>query len=219
MESRAHGEVRADYERGSDDRRCPACGQPLFGWIVAPADDPRSSETYVVDRCESCGLAVARGSDADAAANALVSELRAGGLLRVPNRASLQAALGGESWAAIELPRQPLYLTPRALALILERQALSAAISQPLFSANQRWMWQTLVNAFTLRRNFAADARRGRLSPRSLRDRLALALDAAVTLLIALPVAVVSLPLEAFAALARRGGLLRVRLERATARP
>ena len=69
-------------------------------------------------------------------------------------------------------------------------------------------MWQTILNAFTFHENFARDVRAGTLRPGSGRGRLRFGIDAVVTALAALPVALVSAPLELFAALLGRGGEL-----------
>jgi hypothetical protein len=69
-------------------------------------------------------------------------------------------------------------------------------------------MWQTLLNSFTFHSNFARDTLRGRLTPRNARGVPSFAIDAIVSTLGALPVALISIPLELVAALARRGGEL-----------
>jgi hypothetical protein len=43
---------------------CPACGGPLYRWVKAHPADARSDEEALLDRCESCGLVVARSSSA-----------------------------------------------------------------------------------------------------------------------------------------------------------
>jgi hypothetical protein len=204
---------------GGPTPRCPACGERLYGWIVARAADPRRRERYVVDRCESCGLGVTRGPEGERAEllEHAGSRLRPGEALELtaPNRGSLQAGIGGEHWAALELPAQRLHLTPRSLELLLASQGLALArLRQPLLGRNQLWMWQTLLNAFTFHDNVAVEVLRGRLTPRTARSRTALAIDVVVSLLAGLPVAIASVPLEVAAALTRRGGLLAV-----TARP
>jgi hypothetical protein len=69
-------------------------------------------------------------------------------------------------------------------------------------------MWQTILNAFTFERNFAHRARAGEVRLSDLRERLRFAVDALVTVLAALPAALVSAPLELVAASASRGGEL-----------
>ncbi len=195
------------------ERRCPACGEPLYGWVkvdVAGGDPPG----YVIDRCESCGLGVTRGvPEPEAVFESARRGLSSGATteMRLPNRASLQAGIGGDQWAALKLPTQRLHLTPRSLQLLLERHGLVASrVRQPPFGRNQRWMWQTLLNGFTFHTNFARDVLRGRLTPRTARSLPRFAIDALVSILAALPLALVSIPLELGAALARRGGELEV---------
>jgi hypothetical protein len=204
----------------------------MYGWVKVESRE--SAESFVVDRCEACGLGVThklttharadgngrppialadlpRSSDPDATLESAASGLRAGESveLRAPNRDSLQAALGGDQWAALELPAQRLHITPRSLDLLLEPHGLEVTRRRyPAFGRNQLWMWQTLLNGFTFHSNFARDALRGRLTPRSARSVPSFAIDAIVSKLGALPVALISIPLELVAALARRGGEL-----------
>jgi hypothetical protein len=211
--SAAHPE--AGPPSAAAERRCPACGEPLYGWIMVDAADPRLPASYVVDRCEECGLGVTRDPRGQAAA--LVPRE---GEIRGPNRDSLQAGIGGDQWAALELPAQRLHLTPRSLELLLEKRGLEAVrVRQPLLGRNQLWMWQTLLNAFTFHTNFAREALRRRLTPRTARNVATFAIDAVVSVLAALPIALVSVPLELLAALARRGGELVVTVAPAGAHP
>jgi hypothetical protein len=213
---------------------CPACGEPMYGWIKVDSRDQGAVASYVVDRCEDCGLGVTReltegavsdgngrppialadlprSSDPDATLQSAASVLRAGqsAQLETPNRDSLQAGIGGDQWAAIELPAQRLHLSPRSLDLLLERHGLEATRTrQPPFGRSQVWMWQTLLNGFTFHTNFARDVARRRLTPRAARSLPTFAIDALVSTLAALPIALVSVPLELAAVLARRGGEL-----------
>jgi hypothetical protein len=206
----------------------------MYGWVKVDSRHGRSVDSFVVDRCEECGLGetreptaqaptegngrapialadLPRSSDPDATLESAASGLRPGESieLRAPNRDSLQASLGGDQWAALELPAQRLHLTPRSLDLLLERHRLEATRTrQPPFGRNQLWMWQTLLNGFTFHTNFAREALRRRLTPRTARSLPAFAIDALVSALAALPIALVSVPLELAAALARRGGEL-----------
>lgn len=203
---------------------CPACGGPLYGWVKAHPADARSDEETLLDRCENCGLAVSRASDAHPASGAdsraaAERELRslferssngARGELRAANRRSLQAAIGEGSWAALELPERPLVLTPPALEALLRRSGGDLErVRFPVFGRNQVWMWQTLMNALTFHPNFVREALAGRLRPRRGRDRLTFAIDLVVSVLAAPLVALGSVPLETAAALARRGGEMR----------
>jgi hypothetical protein len=202
---------------------CPACGAPLFGWVQLPASgqEPRGKGT-VLERCESCGLGIEAGLGEAGALAALLRaarELPGGELdLRLPNRASIQAALGGAQWAALE-PGRRLYATPASARALCTRAGLRVEeLRWPRRGSGQAWMWQTILNAFTFERNFARRARAGDLRPSGLRERLRFAVDALVTVLAALPVAVVSAPLELFAALASRGGELIILAKRIQSR-
>jgi hypothetical protein len=128
--------------------------------------------------------------------------------LRMPNRASVQASLGGANWAALE-PARGLYPTPEALSRLMATAGLRVEeLRFPRRGRGQAWMWQTILNGFTFTDNFAPRARAGLLRPSGARERLKLAVDAVVTALAALPVLVVSAPLELLASFVGRGGEL-----------
>jgi hypothetical protein len=191
---------------------CPACGEPLYGWVVLgeEADDPRGE--VLVRRCERCELGVAGFPEPPAAASALVGQGRRmpdGRIeLRTPNRASVQASLGGRHWAALE-PGRSLYPTPDALSRLMGSAGLRVEeLRFPRRGRAQAWMWQTILNGFTFTDNFARRARAGALRPSGARERLKFAVDAAITALAALPILVISAPLELLAALLGRGGEL-----------
>jgi len=196
------------------ERRCPACGAPLYGWAVVRASDPADATEYVLDRCEECGLGMMR----DPAWEPAGWHPEPGGTveLRLPNRASWQAGLGGDRWAALDLPDRRLLPTPRSLDLLLPRLGLEpVAVRQPALGRNQRWMWQTLLNGFTFHANFAGRALRRQLTPRTARNLPSFIVDTIVSVLAALPLAVIAFPLELVATLARRGGELVVTVARA----
>ncbi len=69
-------------------------------------------------------------------------------------------------------------------------------------------MWQTILNALTFHENFARQIRAGTLRPAGAWGRLKFGIDAVVTALAALPVALISAPLELVSALLGRGGEL-----------
>jgi hypothetical protein len=226
----------------SAEPRCPACGEPLYGWVKVDSADRTS---YVVDRCEACGLGQTRAlapaastegngrppigladlpasTDPHATLENARAAIEPGSSveIKLANRDSLQAGIGGSQWAALELPAQRLHLTPRSLELLLERHGLEATRRrQPLLGRNQVWMWQTLLNSFTFHSNFARDVLRRRLTPRTARSLPSFAIDAVVSVLGALPVALVSIPLELVAALVRRGGELVVTVTAQGRRP
>jgi hypothetical protein len=189
----------------------------MFGWLTLPqADEPATvgrpveSEGVVMERCEDCGAAVERGIErVDLEAEAVVLEVRAGAELAAPNRASLQAAIGGEGWAAIDARPGHVLLTPESMRLLCERTGCSAAqVRCRRLGRNQGWMWQTLINGLTFHPNIAREVRAGRLRPANARGRLTFAVDCVVTVLAAPLVVLVSVPLELAAALSGRGGEL-----------
>jgi hypothetical protein len=202
---------------------CPLCGRPLYGWIALPAtsggatvgmplgSDPRSER--VIDRCEHCGVALEHGRTVDLASEWAAIDRSPGhgdGGIALPNRASLQAAIGVEGWAGIGRGPGSLLLTPRSLELLGERTGHElASVRTPVSFRAQAWMLQTMLNGLTFHPNFAREVRAGRLRPASARSRFAFAADAVVTVLGAPLVALVSVPLELIGALARRGGEMR----------
>jgi hypothetical protein len=196
-------------------RSCPACGEPLYGWLVLESesgDGGKPRDSVVLERCERCRLGVAATLAPEASGSALLGCARpiADGRLelRVANRASVQASLGGAHWAALE-PKRRLYPTPQSLPALAGAAGLQIEeLSCPRRGRGQAWMWQTILNALTFHENFAREARAGTLRPIGAWARLKFGIDALVTALAALPVAIVSVPLELLAAAAGRGGEL-----------
>jgi hypothetical protein len=193
--------------------RCPACGEPLFVWLETSGYGPREDE--VIDRCENCGLAVSR--DAVPSAQGAVAQFLgdpnangAGHTARVANAASLQAWLGAENWAALRPGDRALKLTPRAATLLLRREGLEVRRIRHLSRAGMASMWQTLLNLLTFHRDFAIEAIAGRLRPGTGRGRGAFAIDALITVLAAVPTALLAVVLEGGAVLARRGGVIEI---------
>lgn len=194
---------------------CPLCGRPLYGWIAL-------GEERVFDRCENCGVGLERGSDPDLAAEwEAITRPGANGsrAIAIPNRASLQASLGGEGWAGLDAVAGRLVLTPASAQLLAEQNGNSlGAVGFPPMGRAQRWMWQTLLNGLTFHPNFAREAWSGRLRPSTGRGRLAFAADLVVTVLAAPFVALISFPLELGAVVFDRGGELTARAEAEVAR-
>ena len=189
---------------------CPACDAPLYGWLAAHHPIDRSK--LVLDRCEECGLVVTRAERPPDVETEVRPLLGSGEALSVPNRASLQAGIGGAQWAGLEPDRRRLHPTPRAARLLLRRLGVEVLDSStPLSRRGYLGMLQTLINGFTLRDNFARNARAGRLPRATARQRLSFALDAVVSVLVAVPLAIIAAPLELVAALLGRGGVLRLR--------
>jgi hypothetical protein len=213
----------------TNEGRCPLCGEPLYGWATLPGEgEPASvgrrvapeAGTRVLDRCEECGVVVERGRELDLGAELVaLSGPGAGGKITIDcaNRASLQAFLGGAAWAPLDRLPGRLALTPRSLELLAERNGYQLGeISFPPTGRSMAWMWQTIVNALTLRNNFARDMLAGRIRPTGTRERLAAGVDAVASVLAAPLVALVAIPLEAIASTFKRGGRMIASAERSS---
>jgi hypothetical protein len=189
---------------GPENPPCPACGEPLFGWLSqAPGlGGP-------VRRCESCGLGVVSGPGEPAEALAALDRL--GEAPCFPDRGSWAASLGGPGWAALEPGARYLFTVEAVRRLAAERdQVVSRARWAP--GRGLTIMWQTLLNSVTFGRNVGLGALgRGRAAPapRPWQRRI----DALITVVLALPALVVALPIELCAAALGRGAAARVRLQ------
>lgn len=223
-----HGRsVSLEQGAGPNAARCPADGEPLFVWLETIGYGAR--EDQVIDRCENCGLAVVRDfvPSPDEAADAFLAAGEQRGArvaIRAENAASLQAWLGAENWAALRpsmkrvatdgAPSRGIKPTPRAARLLLARRGLEVRRVRHLARAGMASMWQTLLNLLTFHRDFASEAVSGRLRPGTGRGLAAFATDAVITVLAAIPTAVIAVLLEGGAVLARRGGVIEVEAER-----
>jgi hypothetical protein len=192
---------------------CPLCGEPLYGWIVLAPPARGEPERRVLDRCENCATVIERGRDVNLAAewDAITTPGSDGGLdVSIPNRASLQAMIGLDGWAALDRYPGQLVLAPRGLELLAQRSGhrIESQRTPPTRRA-QAWMWQTLLNGLTFHANFARELRARRLSSASAISRPRFTIDLVVTTLAAPLVALVSVPLELIATLLRRGGEMR----------
>jgi len=199
---------------------CPACGSTLYGWTAAhhPLDRARR---IVLDRCETCGLAVTRAPEPpDPAAEIEPLIQRTGGdriEVLAPNRRSIQAGLGGAQWAGLEPELRRLHLNPESIRLLLAKRGWEVEhVKTPFEARGRRSMIQTMLNAFTLRDNFLRNARAGRIRPGAGRERLLYRLDWLVSAIVLAPAALVGLPLEGFAAAIGRGGVMNVTARRST---
>jgi hypothetical protein len=186
---------------------------------IDPEEEGAERKAELIDRCDECKVGIVRGPapvDLQAEVEAISSRREDGSLeLRTPNRGSLQAGIGGEGWSALGKERGRLLHTPRSLELLAEKTGLAyRGAAFPPWGPSQGWMWQTLINGLTLHPNFAREVRAGRLRPAGARSRFAFWADAVATVLASPFVLVVSVPLEAVAALIKRGGLMVARAER-----
>ena len=211
-------------------RACPLCGGAVFAWIGVPASaaeasvglpspvdpDEPGATARLVDRCDRCGVGIERaGGQLDLASELERIEVEGPAGARsfaAPNRASWQASLGGDGWAALAEWRGRLLLTPRALGLLVEKNGL--APQDPAFppaGPNQRWLWQSILNGITLHHNFLTEVRAGRLRVANSRGAVQYMADMVASCLATPFVLLVSLPLEAIASLVGRGGRMIMR--------
>lgn len=186
---------------GPDNPPCPACGEPLFGWV-----DARPGLAGPVRRCESCGLgAVGVPGDAAEALREL-DRLGDGRATRIANRAGLSAWIGGAGWAGLEPGARYLFTAEAARRLVAHRdQVVNSARWAPL--AGLATMWQTLLNSATFGHNVAVgtSTRAAKAWQRPI-DWLAIAV-------LAIPASAVALPLELAGGLSGRGSALSLRTE------
>lgn len=191
---------------GPDNPPCPACGEPLFGWI-----DARPGLAGSVRRCESCGLGVIGEDHGVEDALAALDLLAGDDAVRIINRGGLAAWIGGTGWAGIA-PGSRYLFTPEAVRRLVANRDQVVTRSRWAPGAGVATMWQTVLNGVTFGRNVALAALgKGAAAPaeRPWQRRL----DTVVSLIAALPAIVISLPLELIAGLVRRGSAVTLQLE------
>lgn len=191
---------------GPDNPPCPACGEPLFGWI-----DRRPGLGGPVSRCESCGLGVGGGDGSTEEALRELDRLGAEGTVTIVNRASFSAWIGGAGWAGLERGSRYLFTVEAVRRLVATRdQVVKSTRWRP--AAGIATMWQTLLNSCTFGRNGALGAlgRAGAVpAPKPWQRRL----DALIAVVLAIPALLVAIPLELSAAVLRRGSATTLRFE------
>lgn len=201
-----HAVVPLEAGAGPDNPPCPACGEPLFGWIGQKRgmDGP-------VRRCESCGLGVV--GEAGSAEEALreLDALRDGEAIRIENRAGFACSLGGAGWSGLQ-PRARYLFTVEAVRRLVARrdQVVKAARWQPL--AGLATTWQTLLNSVTFGRNAALGALRGAPAVPA-EEPWQRRIDALAGIVLAIPALLIAIPVELAGGLVGRGSALTVRVE------
>jgi hypothetical protein len=191
---------------GPENPPCPACGEPLFGWIGR-----KDGLQGPVRRCESCGLAiVGEPGHAEAALRELDS-LRREDVLRIENRGSFACGLGGAGWTGLQPGKRHLFTVEAVRRLVAQRdQVVKSARWRPL--AGLANTWQTLLNSVTFGRNVALAALRevpAVPAPKPWQRRI----DALASVVLAIPALLVAIPLELAGGLSRHGAVVAIRLE------
>jgi hypothetical protein len=191
---------------GPDNPPCPACGEPLFGWI-----DQRAGIAGPVSRCESCGLGVVGASGSVEEILHDLDRLSDGETIRIANRGGFAAWIGGAGWTGLEPGAPYLYTAEAVRRLVASRdQVVTAARWAP--AAGIATMWQTVLNAFTFGRNVALGAL-GRALAVPAERPWQRRMDAGISLAVAIPALLFALPVELISAALRRGGALNLRTE------
>jgi hypothetical protein len=191
---------------GPDNPPCPACGEPLFGWL-----DARAGLHGSVRRCESCGLGVIGDVDGSAGALAALDRLDRDEAVRIVNRASFAAWLGSAGWVGLE-PQSHYLFTPEAVRRLVGNRDQVVTSVRWMPGAGIASMWQTLLNGLTFGRNIALGAL-GRATAVPARRPWQQRLDVLISVLAAIPAILVAVPLETVAAVFRRGAVVSLRLE------
>jgi len=191
---------------GPENPPCPACGEPLFGWIGRKAglEGP-------VRRCESCGLATAGEPGGSQAALRELDSLRCEDTVTIENRGSFACALGGAGWTGLQPGRRHLFTVEAVRRLAAQRdQVVKSARWRP--AAGLAATWQTLLNSVTFGRNVALGAIRGTPAvPAALPWQRRI--DVLASVVLAIPALLVAIPVELAGGLSHHGAVISLQLE------
>ncbi len=186
---------------GPDNPPCPACGEPLFGWI-----DQRPGLAGPVRRCESCGLGVVGTPGEATEALRELDRLGEGQALRIADRGGFAAWIGGAGWSGLERGARYLFTTEAVRRLVAHRdQVVKSARWSP--GAGIATMWQTLINSATFGRNLVVGRSVEAKKPWQRR------IDWLAVVVLAVPALAISLPLELVAAACRKGSARSLEVE------
>jgi hypothetical protein len=199
--TRRHPVVPLEAGAGPENPPCPACGEPLFGWIGS-----RPHLGGPARRCESCGLGVVGEAAAVDEALRALDRAENGGAIRIANRAGISAWIGGAGWAGLEPGRRYLFTVESARRLVANRDQVVASVRwSPLPSIAA--MWQTLLNSATFGHDLVVGAPVP--APQLWQRRI----DWLTTAVLAIPAIALSVVLEPISAVLGRGGVLSLRLQ------
>jgi len=191
---------------GPENPPCPACGEPLFGWI-----GQRRGLAGPVRRCESCGLGVIGEIDGAAAALHELDSRREGEAVRIENRASVACSLGGAGWAGLQPRARHLFTVESVRRLAARRdQVVQRKRWRPL--ASLAATWQTLLNSVTFGHNVALGALQNQPTVPAER-RWQRRIDALASVVLATPALLLAIPIELFGAALGRGAVVSLRLQ------
>lgn len=191
---------------GPENPPCPACGEPLFGWI-----GQRPGLAGPVRRCESCGLGVLGAAGGPEETLRELDSHREGETVRIENRASVACSLGGAGWSGLHPQARHLFTVEAVRRLAARRdQVVKKSRWRPL--ASLAATWQTLLNSVTFGHNVALGALRDQPAVRAEKPWQR-QIDALASIVLAIPALLVAIPVELLGAALGRGAVIEVRFE------
>jgi hypothetical protein len=191
---------------GPENPPCPACGEPLFGWL-----SPQPGLHGPVSRCESCGLGVVGVAGEPDEVLSELDRLGRKGRPRIANRASYAAALGSAGWAGLE-PGGRYFFTVESMRRLVARRDQVVKSSRWVPAAGLAATWQTMLNSVTFGHNVALAAL-GRGKAARAKHRWQRRIDALASIVLALPALLIAIPVELAGGLTGRGAVISVRFE------
>jgi hypothetical protein len=201
-----HAVVPLEAGAGPDNPPCPACGEPLFGWI-----GQKRGLAGSVRRCESCGLGVVGEPESADGALRELDRLRDGETIEIENRASFACSLGGAGWSGLQPQAHYLFTVEAVRRLVARRdQIVERRRWRPL--AGLAATWQTLLNSVTFGRNVALGALRGAPAVPAA-EQWQRGIDGLASVVLAVPALLIAIPVELAGGLVGRGAVVAVRVE------
>jgi len=185
---------------GPENPPCPACGEPLFGWIGS-----KEGLAGPVRRCESCGLGVVGSSGGFEEALREFDLLRTGEAVQIANRAGFACSLGSAGWFGLQPQGRYLFTLEAVRRLIARRdQVVKSRRWQP--AASLAATWQTLLNSVTFGHNVALGAL-DKAPAIPAGQPWQRRIDALASVVLAIPAFLVALPVELAGAAFGRGSV------------
>jgi hypothetical protein len=191
---------------GPENPPCPACGEPLFGWLSA-----QPAWRGPVSRCESCGLGVVGAPGEAGEALRELDRLGREGRPRIANRGSYGAALGSAGWAGLE-PGSRYFFTVESVRRLVARRDQVVKSSRWAPAAGLAATWQTLLNSVTFGHNVALAAL-GRGEAARAKHRWQRRIDALASVVLAIPAILIAIPIELAGGIFGRGAVITLRFE------
>lgn len=191
---------------GPENPPCPACGEPLFGWL---AEQERLGAP--VRRCESCGLGVVGESAGTEEALATLDRLGDQERARIVDRASFACSIGGAGWAGLQ-PGVHYLFTVEAVRRLVARRDQVVRRRRWVAGASLAVTWQTLLNSVTFGHNVALAAL-GSGTAAPAEEPWQRRIDALASIVLAIPAGIIAVPLELSGALLRSGAVVDLRFE------